>query len=178
MELGCTLPPGFQGLLKEKCCGVGLSPIGHNQMYRACEQYIDGKPFSFSSLDTRHIEQAELRERGMSMQGPIGLHAQRRLPIPPGLEPLPSQEAAAATGQPAHERREVEAEASPPLPVEEDLRRFPPNTCANCGATRGHGTPDLRRCKGCKITLYCFEGCQRWHLNKHECEGKQYDGGR
>ncbi|KAG6353486.1 hypothetical protein INS49_005667 [Diaporthe citri] len=172
MELGCTLPPGFQGLLKEKCYGPGLSPVGHNQMYRACEQYIDGKPFSFFSLDTREIEELTLREEGRGMNRALGRHVRRHRPLPPGLEPLRSQEAAAAAEKPAHERRKVEAESSPPPPVEQYFLRFPPDTCANCGATQGYGTPELRRCKSCKKTLYCFEGCQRWHWSRHNCTGE------
>ncbi|KAI7779389.1 hypothetical protein LA080_000868 [Diaporthe eres] len=177
MELGCTLPPGFKDFLKTKCWGSGLDPVGSCQIYGACEQYIDGKPFSFISLDTRLVEESMLPEMGIRMDSTIAKHVRRRRPIPAGLEPLPAQQAAVATEQPAHESRKVEAEASPPPPVEEYFLHFPPDTCANCGADRGYGTPELRRCKGCKTTLYCFEGCQRWHLScgRHKCELKQDD---
>lgn len=170
MELGCTLPPGFRDLLKKECWGPHLSAVGHHQIYRACEEYVDGKPFSFSSLDTRTIARITLREKGISMDSKLGRHTQRPPPTPPGLEPIPSQEAVAATDEPVYESIEVDDEFSPPLPVEQYHFDFPIDTCANCGATRGYGTPELRRCKRCRITLYCFEGCQRWHLNRHKLE--------
>lgn len=169
MELGCTLPPGFRDLLKG-CWNPDLSPVSHYQIYRACLEYVDGKPFSFSSLDTRFIQQTTMRDLGISMDSDLGRRAQRPPPTPPGLDPLPYEEAAAATEQPVLESVEVEAEASPPLPVEEYRLRFPIDTCANCGATRGYGFPELRRCRGCKITLYCFDGCQRWHFERHQRE--------
>ncbi|KAH8782721.1 hypothetical protein F5883DRAFT_636998 [Diaporthe sp. PMI_573] len=94
---------------------------------------------------------------------------------PPGLEPIPPHETATNTEQPARKRRKVGKKAVPVPIVEEYCLQFPPNTCANCGASQGHGTPDLKRCKGCKTTLYCFEGCQKWHRFHHrlKCEADQ-----
>lgn len=177
MELGCKLPPGFQSLLKVKCFDLDLPVVGYHQLYRACDEYIDGKPFSFSSLDTRRIEEDALKEETTEIQNLLAEKPPRRPPIPPGLEPLPSQEAAAATEQPSLKRRIVEGEASLLFPFAEWFLRFPSDTCANCGSDRGHGTPELRRCRGCKTTLYCFEGCQRWHLSRgrHKCEVEQDD---
>lgn len=156
MELGCTMPPGFMERLKSNYHRVGLFGDEREQIRRACEEYVDGKPYEFVSLGL--VETAN-----MSMNG----QTQRPEPRPPGLEPLPSQETAADAEKPAHKRRKVESKAVPAPLVEEYCLYFPPDTCANCGATRGHGTPDLKRCKGCKNTLYCFEGCQKWHWFRH-----------
>lgn len=156
MELGCTLPPGFQERLKSNYHRVGLWEDEREQMRRACDEYVDGKPYEFVSLGL--LETANMRMDG---------EFQRPEPRPPGLEPLPPQEAGAADGQPAPKRLKVEPKAAPAPIVEEFCLSFPPDTCANCGATQGHGTPDLKRCKGCKNTLYCFEGCQKWHWFRH-----------
>lgn len=167
MQLGCTLPPGFQARLMSKSTFIGLSFVGEYQIYKACEEYIDGKPFSFSSIDTRDTEKHTLRKKGISMDSDIGRHAQRPYSKPPGLESIPSEEPATADEQPPSKRRKVEAKTDPAPIIEEHFLYFPSDTCANCGATRGHGTPDLKRCKGCKNALYCFEGCQRWHWPRH-----------
>lgn len=179
MELGCTLPPGFQARLMSKSPLVGLSFVGEFQIYKACEDYIDGKPFSFSSIDTRDTEQHTLKKKGISMDSDLGRYTQRPHHKPPGLDSIPSEEPGATDEQPPSKRRKVESKTDPepePEPdIEEYYLSFPPNTCANCGATQGHGTPDLKRCKGCKNTLYCFEGCQRWHWPRHHCTVEQGD---
>lgn len=169
MELGCTLPPGFQDSLQAKFHAVGLSRVAEYQIYQACEEYIDGKPFSFSSIDTRSTERSTLTEQGIGMDTDLWKHTQRAHTTPPGLEPLPFPEAADETEQSVPRRRKSETEASLPLPVEEWFFRFPSHTCANCGATRSYISPGLKRCKGCKTTLYCFEGCQKWHWPRHQC---------
>lgn len=162
MELGCTLPPGFLPRLKSNYRRVGLLDEELEQVRRACEEYVDGKPYEFVSLGLFVT---------MLMTGEGG--TQRPEPRPPGLEPIPSHEAATATEEPASKRRKVEPKPVAPAPVvEEYYLTFPAGTCANCGATQGHGTPDLKRCKGCKTTLYCFEGCQKWHWFRHRCHCK------
>lgn len=165
MELGCTLPPGFLARLKANYRRVGLKGEELEQIRRGCEEYVDGKPFNFGSLGL-------LETANLSMDG----ETQRPEARPPGLEPIPAEETVTAAEEPVSKRRKVEPKAKTPVSiVEEFVLHFPTNTCANCGATRGHGTPELQRCKACKTTLYCFEGCQKWHWFRHryDCKGVQ-----
>lgn len=156
MELGCTLPPGFLGRLKANYHRAGIFGDEREQIRRACDEYVDGKPYEFVSLGL--VETAM-----MAMDG----DSQRPEPRPPGLEPLPAQEINIDTTPPARKRRKTQYEPTSTPIVEEYCLHFPADTCANCGATRGHETPDLKRCKGCKTTLYCFDGCQKWHWFRH-----------
>lgn len=157
MELGCTLPHGFLARLKSNYHRVGLCEVEREQIRRACDEYVDGKPYDFVSVGL-------VATACMIMNGDV----QRPEPRPPGLESIPSEEATITTDEPTSKRRKLESKATTPAPVvdESDLI-FPADTCANCGATQGHGTPDLQRCKGCKTTLYCFDGCQKWHWFRH-----------
>lgn len=74
-------------------------------------------------------------------------------------------ESGGSTRRLGHEPPGLEPESAPIL--EEHFLRFAPDTCANCGSTAGYKTPGLKRCAGCKTTLYCFEGCQKWHWIRH-----------
>lgn len=137
MELGCKFPHGFLERLKSNYHRLNLWEGAQNQIRQACDEYVDGKPYSFLSLRL-------IRSKGESDPiGPKRLHYQ-----PPGLESTPI--------------------------LEEHFLRFAPDTCANCGSTAGYKTPDLKRCAGCKTTLYCFEGCQKWHWIQHRfhCAGE------
>ncbi|KAI3401530.1 hypothetical protein diail_10131, partial [Diaporthe ilicicola] len=171
MQLGCTLPRGFLRRLKSNYHRVGLYEGGNEQMRRACDEYIDGKPYEFTSVGLLDVA-------NMSMHGDF----QRPEPRPPGLEPIPAQETMSPLEESAHEesarkRRKVEPEVASTPVVEEFDFHFPADTCANCGATKGYGQPDLKRCKGCKTTLYCFEGCEKWHWFRHrrQCALDQKD---
>ncbi|POS71543.1 hypothetical protein DHEL01_v210057 [Diaporthe helianthi] len=162
MELGCTLPPGFLARLKANYRRVGLIGEELEQIRRGCEEYVNGKPYNFVSLGL--VETAS-----MSMDG----ETKRPEPRPPGLEPVPAEETVTTAEEPASKRRKIEPKATAPVPAAEEYDLvFPADTCANCGATQGHGSPDLKRCMGCKTTLYCFEGCQKWHWFRHRCHCK------
>lgn len=62
MELGCTLPPGFLTRLKTNYHRVGLMEGEGEQMRRACDEYVDGKPYEFVSLGL--VETMMMRQDG------------------------------------------------------------------------------------------------------------------
>lgn len=127
MQIGCTLPRGVLDRLKAIYKHVGLLEEGEQQMARACEEYIDGKPFEFVSLGL--LETADMRSEGIE---------ERPEPKALGSEIVPSGSPAAWTSEP---------------PIVEYELWFPPGTCADCGSSRGYGNLALKRCKGCKDTL-------------------------
>lgn len=153
MQLGCILPCGFVTKLKTNYRRVGLMDEGERQMRQACDEYVDGKPYEFASVGL--IETMMMSSEGIN---------DRPKPQAPGLQPINSGEP--TTDEPAPKRPKTESEAVHP-PIVEFEFWFPPDKCANCGAAEGYCEPQLKRCKGCKDTLYCFEGCQNWHWFRH-----------
>ncbi|KAG8622911.1 hypothetical protein KVT40_009228 [Elsinoe batatas] len=143
MQLGCTFPAGYLEVFGYQCEHTWSFACGIHQMQQAASNYINGKPYHFININEISLEDDM---------------AVRFDPDLPALEDIP---------EPAYKPKKVKMEHTEKVVVEEYCFTFPPETCENCGSTKGHPGGDLRRCSACHESRYCFVGCQKWHWWTH-----------
>ncbi|KAF4552685.1 Hypothetical protein D9617_9g024740 [Elsinoe fawcettii] len=153
MELGCTFPPGFINELKQNISNIDMMPEARNQITRACNEYIGGKPYDMRVPSAIDFDNEDAH--GNAATVPIKL---------PSLEIIPS--ANEQDSETAANNNEGNTAAANDRIIETRFW-FPPGTCANCGADKAPDGSDLKHCGDCKSTLYCTAICQTSHYSLH-----------